>query len=172
MAEIYGEEKRNEITSLLELGRAISPNSQEIAKPSRLNGAEGNERLACMRVLNDYGAGNRILSRILNGTPQGESIKKYLGIVDKEEDDKGPIVDTEPKLPSSEHDRRAIALHDDNGTYKIVRLENLEIDEVNAEDGDKGFSVDKKTAEELNELIDIQREAYETNLEELVRKTW
>ncbi|MGI6484523.1 MAG: hypothetical protein ACOX0R_02790 [Candidatus Dojkabacteria bacterium] len=177
MTETYESERRKELTSLLDVARAISPDSQEIAKRSKIDSGEENEVLALTKLLDDDGKANRILFEILKDTPTGEKIKKYLNLTDERNQEGDLIVDTRKNFSSSGQDKKVIVLYDENNKYQIVRFEKspeqpYEIDVINTEEEDRGFSVNPETARKLDELINNQREIYESNLTELARTTF
>ena len=175
MVETYGTDRREEISSLLDVARAISPNSEKIASTSRTS-PEDTEKLALIRLLNDNRQSNKALLEILKETPTGEEIKKYLGL-DKNEQAEVPIVDTS-RIASSQTQRAVIFLPSENNQYRMVKLEKenqkpWELDDVNAEEGDNNIVINNpETARKLNEHIKDQEATYEANLTELAKTTF
>lgn len=175
MVETYGTDRREEISSLLDVARAISPNSEKIASTSRTS-PEDTEKLALIRLLNDNRQSNKALLEILKETPTGEEIKKYLGL-DKNEQAEVPIVDTS-RTASSQTQRAVIFLPSENNQYRMVKLEKgnekpWELDDVNAVEGDNNIVINNpETARKLDEYINDQRATYEANLTELAKTTF
>lgn len=174
MVETYESESKGEITSLLDLSRAISPNSKKIASTS-MTSPEDTEELALIRLLSN-GQSNKALLEILKETPTGEDISRYLGL-DKNEQAEVPIVDTS-RTASSQTQRAVIFLPSENNQYRMVKLEKenqkpWELDDVNAVEGDNNIVInDPETARKLDEHINDQRATYEANLTELAKTTF
>lgn len=174
MTETFESENRVEISTLLDVSRAISPNSAEIASQSRPSSdPTSTEELALTKVLNDNGIANKELLNIFNGTPTGDSLKKYIALED--EGGENPLV--EKKRISPNPSRRVIALTNNDGTYRIVRFDKehnkpFEVDILNAEGGDENITLDEETKKKLDEHIMSQRSNYEFHLKELVKTTY
>lgn len=174
MTETFESENRVEISTLLDVSRAISPNSAEIASQSRPSSdPTSTEELALTKVLDDNGIANKELLNIFNGTPTGDSLKKYIALED--EGGENPLV--EKKRISPNPSRRVIALTNNDGTYRIVRFDKehnkpFEVDILNAEGGDENITLDEETKKKLDEHIMSQRSNYEFHLKELVKTTY
>lgn len=175
MVETYGTDRREEISSLLDVARAISPNSEKIASTSRTS-PEDTEKLALIRLLSN-GQSNKALLEILKDTPTGENIRKYLGLTDeKQEND---LIVDRSRIESEETKRKVVLLpSENNNQYRIVRLkkeheEPWELDDINAVEGDNDIVINNpETARKLNEHIKDQEATYEANLTELAKTTF
>ena len=166
-------ERTYEISTLLDVARAVSPNSEEIASHSRPSSDPiSSETLAVTKLLGDNGRSSKTLLEILTDTPTGESIKKYLGLEEKAED---LLVQRRKDSPTSS--RRVMILANPDSTYRMVRFDKehnkpFEVDVLNAEEGDENITLDEETKKKLDEHIDSQRADYELNLKELVKTTY
>lgn len=166
-------ERTYEISTLLDAARAISPNSKEIASGSRASSdPTSTEELAVTKLLDDNGKSSKDVLEILSGTQTGESIKKYLGL---EEGENNLLVERRKHLSSSS--RRVMILANPDSTYRMVRFDKehnkpFEVDVLNAEEGDENITLDEGRKEKLDEHIDSQRVDYEYNLNELVKRAY
>ena len=173
MTETFESENRPVISTLLDVSRAISPNSAEIASGSRASSdPTSTEELAVTKLLDDNGKSSKDVLEILSGTQTGESIKKYLGL---EEGENNLLVERRKHLSSSS--RRVMILANPDGTYRMVRFDKehnkpFEVDILNAEEGDENITLDEGRKEKLDEHIDSQRVDYEYNLNELVKRAY
>lgn len=181
MIETDFSDRTEELTTLLDVARAISPNSEELGKKSRPSvDAKGTEELAVIKLLNDEGRRGKELFEILKGTEAAKSIESYLSL-DNNEGENDPLISRGSAKPYPY--RRVIPLvesESENGdrTYRIVKFDKehntrYQIDQDNMEKGDNGIVVlDSEMAKKLNEYIEVQRSDYEFFVNKLVKESY